>query len=443
MSLARKVAIILCAAFRLLAAPALTTIQDTIYKADGTRFSGTVVISWMPFDASDDSKIGLQTLTTQIVNGSIFIQLVPNSNAVPVNTYAVQYSSDGRSQFSEAWSVPPSTTNLRIKDVRVSSSAGGVVTPPSTSPITESNVIGLLTDLSIRPVKGAGYANGGTAMIDNSGAIDMVQGNLSDCVRVDGSATTCFDPTQVPSLITNETPGGTVDGSNASFTLANTLSPANSLVLYRNGLLLQAGIDYNIQTDGSILFVAAAIPQPGDVLLASYQDNASSSDAAHLGAPTSLSVAPQGIQSSVPQILCSAAGTTTSIASVTSLGSCVIPANTLAVGDRVEVRFSLSHQGSASGFIFSVLWGGTTIVHQAVPQSEAIVTGHGDASIGTGGTNLDMQTWGAVLPFAAGVASASNALGALIKVDFQVGISAAGTDSVTLQNYTVLRYPAH
>src|SRR5580698_4576717 len=125
MSLARIAAIILCAAFRLSAAPALTTIQDTIYKADGTRFNGTAVISWMPFDASDDSKIGLQTLTTQIVNGSLFIQLVPNSNAVPVNTYTVQYSSSGRSQFTEVWSVPPSTTPLRVKDVRVTAAATG------------------------------------------------------------------------------------------------------------------------------------------------------------------------------------------------------------------------------------------------------------------------------------------------------------------------------
>jgi len=448
MSLARIAAIITCVAFRLSAAPTLTTIQDTIYKADGTRFNGTVVITWMPFDASDDSKIGLQSLTTQIVNGSIFIQLVPNSNAIPVNNYTVQYSSDGRSQFTEAWSVPPSTTPLRIKDVRVtaatsggsggSGSGGGVVTPPSTTPITESAVTGLLTDLSLRPVKGSGYANGGTAMIDNSGAIDMVQGNLSDCVRVDGSATTCFDPSRVPALVSNETPAGVIDGSNASFTLANALSPANSLTLYRNGLLLQAGVDYNIQTDGSILFASAAVPQPGDILLASYQDNATSSDVS-----SSQVVSQPGVQYSAPQVLCSAAGISTGSASAVSLGSCVIPANTVSVGDRVEVRFSLSHQGAASGFTFSVLWGQTAMVQQTAAQADAIVTGHGDASIGTGGTNLDMQTWGNVLPLASGVAGASSALGAALKVDFQVAISVAGTDSVALQNYTIVRYPAH
>jgi flagellar biosynthesis protein FliR len=62
---------------------------------------------------------------------------------------------------------------------------------------------------------------------------------------------------------------GTVNGTNATFTVAHT-PIAGTVVVTENGLGLQAGVDYNIQTDGSILFVPAAIPQPGDVLLASY-----------------------------------------------------------------------------------------------------------------------------------------------------------------------------
>ena len=83
MSLARRVAILICAACPLFAAPPLTTIQDTIYKADGTKFNGTAVISWLPFDASDSSKIGLQSLTVSIVNGNFRVQLVPNSHVTP------------------------------------------------------------------------------------------------------------------------------------------------------------------------------------------------------------------------------------------------------------------------------------------------------------------------------------------------------------------------
>jgi hypothetical protein len=43
-----------------------------------------------------------------------------------------------------------------------------------------------------------------------------------------------------------------------------------SLLLYRNGLLMKAGLDYTL-SGTNIGFVAGATPQPGDVLLASYR----------------------------------------------------------------------------------------------------------------------------------------------------------------------------
>jgi hypothetical protein len=443
MSLARKAAIIFCAALPLLAAPTLTTIQDTIYKADGSKFTGIAVISWVPFDADDSSKIGLQSLTVKITNGAIRVQLVPNSDANPVNNYTVQYSSDGSQSFSELWSVPPSTTTLRIKDVRVASASGpggGIIQPPSGTPIPESNVTGLLTDLSLRPVKGATYTTGRTAMVDDSGAIDSVEGNLSDCVHVDGSSGACIDTTYLPVFVDFETPGGVVDGSNATFTLANTPTPATSLSLYRNGLMLQAGLDYNIQADGSILFVAAAVPQPGDVLVASYRTGTSSSNM--VSAATA-----QNVEIPIKvQVLCSGSGAATSSLSAAVLGSCTIPAGTLATGDRVEVRFNYSYhsslQGTAGGFNFRVAWGTATMVQRTASAQDAIVTGHGDATFGSAGTTLDMQSWGTVLPLSSLVEPASDALSNAIVVDFDAGLNATGTDTVSLQNYTILRYPA-
>jgi hypothetical protein len=443
MSLARKAAILICAVFPLWAAPPLTTIKDTIYKADGTMFNGTAVVSWMPFDADDTSKIGLQSLTVKIINGAIRVQLVPNSDSTPVNSYTVQYQSDGKQQFTETWSVPPSTSTLRIKDVRVTPtnssgggpSGGGVVQPPSQTPINESSVIGLLTDLSLRPVRGATFTTGTAAIIDDTGAVGSVQGNLSDCVRVDGTSGACYDSTLAPAFVDYETPGGAINGSNASFTLANTPSPATSLSLYRNGLVQQAGLDYNIQSDGSILFVPVSVPQTGDVLMASYRTAPTSS--------TSEVVSHQVVQAPAMQILCSGSGAGTTNVNDTLLGSCTIPANTLAAGDRVEVRFGFSHQGTANGYNFQVHWGRTALVRRTASARDRVVTGHGDASIGTGEIALDMQTWGTALPLTSVVASSSDPLNADITVNFQGAMAAAGADSVTLENFTVLRYPAH
>ena len=49
-----------------LAAPTLTTIQDVLYKADGTRFNGTLTITWNSFQAADNSTIVQQSTTVKV-----------------------------------------------------------------------------------------------------------------------------------------------------------------------------------------------------------------------------------------------------------------------------------------------------------------------------------------------------------------------------------------
>ena len=101
------------------AAPPLTTIQDVLYKADGTRFNGTVTISWTSFEAIDRSAIAQQTTTVTVVNGYLQVQLVPTTTATPAAFYTAVYNSDGQIQFQETWAVPSSVQPLRVRDVRV------------------------------------------------------------------------------------------------------------------------------------------------------------------------------------------------------------------------------------------------------------------------------------------------------------------------------------
>ena len=107
-----------------LAAPPLTTIQDVLYKADGTRFNGTVTISWTSFQASDQSAIATQLITVKIVDGNLRVQLVPTTSSTPAVYYTAKYNSDGRVQFEETWSVPSSAQPVRLRDVRVRRRAG-------------------------------------------------------------------------------------------------------------------------------------------------------------------------------------------------------------------------------------------------------------------------------------------------------------------------------
>ena len=70
------------------AAPTLTTIVDTLYKADGTRFEGVAQIEWKSFQAADGSEIPQQTLNVKVVSGNLRVALVPTVNASkPVHLY--------------------------------------------------------------------------------------------------------------------------------------------------------------------------------------------------------------------------------------------------------------------------------------------------------------------------------------------------------------------
>ena len=70
-------------------------------------------------------------------------------------------------------------------------------------------------------------------------------------------------------FVDEETPSGTVNGSNATFTLANT-PIAGSVKLYKNGVRMHvgAGNDYTIST---ATITMATAPLTGDVLIADYR----------------------------------------------------------------------------------------------------------------------------------------------------------------------------
>ena len=73
-------------------------------------------------------------------------------------------------------------------------------------------------------------------------------------------------------LVFNEVPSGSINGSNAVFTLVNTPDPSTSLMLFKNGLLQRAGASNDFLLSGSsITFNSGAIPIAGDILEATYR----------------------------------------------------------------------------------------------------------------------------------------------------------------------------
>ena len=206
---------------RLWAQPPLTTIRDTVYRADGRPFNGLVLIEWKTFQASNNANIGSQGTTVSVVNGNLYVRLTPTTAATNAY-YLVRYNSNGQFQFSEIWSVPSSSAALRLRDIRATLLPGGILT---------------------------GGGNGGVVVGDTGGG--------------------------VPGFGDSETPIGAINGVNDTFILTTAPSPAASLVLFRNGLLQTAGNDYTL-SGTTITFNPWAVPQFDDTLNAYYRTPASS-----------------------------------------------------------------------------------------------------------------------------------------------------------------------
>jgi hypothetical protein len=259
---------------QLAAQPPLVTVQDVLYTADGNRFNGVVALTWKTFEASNTSSISASVTRVQVSNGNLFVQLVPTTSANPPAGYAVQYNGEHRVQYAETWVVPPSTAPLRVRDVRLQPGAVTTQGAPAAQLIQISDVLGLQSALNVRPTTGAGFVVSHTAVINASGSIDGSVGNLTDCVHVDGTSGPCGSSSSSSStgFVDAEGPAGTMDGVNATFTLANAPNPASSLAIYRNGLRLKQMADYTVASN-TIVFVTGAIPQPSDSLLASYRTN--------------------------------------------------------------------------------------------------------------------------------------------------------------------------
>lgn len=265
----RLAALSVCAAGLMQAGPPLTTIQDTLYKADGTRFDGTAQIEWKSFRAYDGSEVPQQILNVRVVSGALRLSLVPTTNATPGTRYTVRFNADGRTQFVEYWSVPPSVVPMKLRDVRVSLPLSGDVTDPGTvQNVTITDIPGLRAELDIRPSKGTAFVPSRAVIINSTGVLESAAGNTGDCLRIDGTASPCG--TGGLQFVDGESPAGAVNGANRIFQLSAAPAPASSLLLYRNGIALLQAVDYSLN-GSSVTLVAAQTPLAGERLQAWYR----------------------------------------------------------------------------------------------------------------------------------------------------------------------------
>jgi len=232
--------------------------SSTLTKLAGVA-TGNALISGGVGAAPSWGKIGLTTH----VSGT----LAAANGGTGYATYAV-----GDLLYADTTTTLGKLAGVATGNVLIS---GGANTAPSWNKVgLTTHVNGILpianggTNVSTAPTSGQlliGNGSSGYTLATLTGGtnISITNGSGSITIAVTGVITTA-------NKVTREVPTGTVNGSNATFTLANTPT-AGTEEVFVNGILMNVGSgnDYTISS-GTITFLSGSIPQTGDVVLVSY-----------------------------------------------------------------------------------------------------------------------------------------------------------------------------
>jgi len=99
---------------------ATTSVTDTIYRADGTPATGTVIVSWQAFTTALGQTVPSGSTSAAIASGgAMTVALVPNAGATPVGSYytAVYHLDDG-TVSKEFWVIPASASPVTVGAVK-------------------------------------------------------------------------------------------------------------------------------------------------------------------------------------------------------------------------------------------------------------------------------------------------------------------------------------
>jgi len=224
------------------AGAAVTTVAQTIVGPDGNPAAGQMLIRISTACRTQSAYVGRETIVVKfsaIVN-NFSVKLVPNdADGCRGTNYSVARLLTGGQQESATWLVP--TTNV-----------GTTVSVDS----IETSASQPLPSWAIQWQQlSQGGAQAGETPVYNG--LSWLPGYPTGATFVDA-----------------ETPGGTLDGANATFTLAGTPNPPASLNLTCNGLIQKPGVDYTL-SGSTITFTLTATPLATDTLLAWYRTGGS------------------------------------------------------------------------------------------------------------------------------------------------------------------------
>jgi len=288
-------------------APAATqTVQAKVWRGAGNRTVGLIAryssatgtinyyVGYIRNLLSGGDEWRLYRYRGSLTNGT-FTQLGATAVEEFVDGSTVRLVASGSSLALQLWTGAAWATKVSATDTTLTSGIAGLrandtgsafddfaytpdslpADPPAgssgTSLLAQSAVQNLVDDLTARPTKAAGFAANKAVRADSQGKLSAVPGADDDCVKVDGSSGVC-GASGGGVGVWGEVPSGTINGTNAVFTLAHTPASA-TLRVYRNGVRLKLSTDYSV-SGTTITFLSGAIPQSGDLLVVDYNDEA-------------------------------------------------------------------------------------------------------------------------------------------------------------------------
>ncbi len=112
--------------------PTLTSVVDTVYRADGSAAQGILVITWPAFVTASGTAVAPGALDVTLgTNGALNVGLVPNAGATPANVYfTVVYQLQPSEVRTEYW-VVPTNSPATLAQVRTTPGGGTAAQPVS------------------------------------------------------------------------------------------------------------------------------------------------------------------------------------------------------------------------------------------------------------------------------------------------------------------------
>lgn len=275
----------LLAAFLCAYALGQVQIVDTLRVGAGNGlFEGRIIVTG-PSMVCGGQTYAPWPLEVQVTNGQVNLTLVPSSACEPQGVYTVRFLPARGSEWTERWIVPNSSSPLTLAQVpRATLSTPSLFINPAQIARSGAQIGDVLTWLSTGrwgpapPGTGSVSLSGDVTGPASSTIVTAVRGlPFAPSAPIEGQVFVwdSYQGSMVPRTINGayadgEVPAGVIDGANRQFSLSHSPQPAASLLLYRNGILQRAGVDYTLSGQ-QITFCEVCTPVPGDILQAYYR----------------------------------------------------------------------------------------------------------------------------------------------------------------------------